>query len=177
MKWIPSNGTLSPLKNILLGLMNGSVKKTQLYYNYSIIDLMIMMIIIIIILVISSGLTLTPWEKLKGLSSGRSSCSHWCAEFFQNFPWKKKKKPAVPLGLETKCNSSTRDRMVGCSQLIVTVCFAYPRILHTFTLFLLKSVHSKCAGKVHKCTKANMEKQTLTRSWKFREMVSKGFVF
>ena len=92
MKLIPSNGTLSPLKNIFLGLMNGSVKKTQLYYNYSIIDLMIMMIIIIIILVISSGLTLTPWEKLKGLSSGRSSCSHWCAEFFQNFPWKKKKK-------------------------------------------------------------------------------------
>ena len=45
--------------------MNGSVKKTQLYYNYSIIDLMMMMIIIIIIIiiviiVISSDLTLTP---------------------------------------------------------------------------------------------------------------------
>ena len=40
MKGIPSNGSLSPLKNIFLGLLNGSVKKIQLYY-YSIIDLII----------------------------------------------------------------------------------------------------------------------------------------
>ena len=52
MKGIPSNGSLSPLKNIFLGLLNGSVKKIQLYY-YSIIDLIIIEIIIMIVITLT----------------------------------------------------------------------------------------------------------------------------
>ena len=51
MKGILSIGSLSPLKNIFLRLLNGSVKKIQLYF-YSVIDLIIITIAIIIIIII-----------------------------------------------------------------------------------------------------------------------------
>ena len=80
-----------------------------------------------------------------------------------------REKNLVSVGLETKYNSSTRHRIIGCSQLVVYFkmserIFTGLIIQEFYThsnckeLFLLKSVHRKCVVNVHKSTKASMEK-------------------